>query len=393
MRKILSIAIGVFAVFAAVPPPGAPASPGSSGPLASVVLIIPSDCGTRITQSGFLYSHNGETVVITALHGVRGCFGQKSWSGTANVISSRGSEILAPYLVDVEHDVIAYKYVNPSGIAALQKADKRPQSGDTIKVAGFPGRVYRSIMRSVQVLDPSHATLDSFGNVKDFTAHGSPTGTLEMLMLGPGPVPGDSGGPALDQQDKVVGVINGGFLHPWSFATWAVPVGSLNLTKWDTPENIGRLRTLSKQSSVNGFSGSSLADISLSTGLPCPRTDADCWREIKRTMSNHRADYEMGATMLKDPGRCSQSDSPKCAYAFRLLTQMPALCAAVEFDIDHFSDVDYCAANKYATTPDCDAHLSDDASKLYDLMDRCANVEKMESYVLKQAERVSSGSP
>lgn len=174
-----------------VTPPSAPTGPTNSAGVntaaASTVRVAGAayQCGQTVTGSGFVIAPGR---VITNAHVVAGV--------TEPVVEAPGNLSRPGRVVYVDSSAdLAVIAVDGLTVAALQLAAP-PSNGDNVAVAGYPfGGPYQVRPGRVESVGP--VTLDENGT----------TSTRTILTLAANVDHGNSGGPVLNQDGRVVGVV------------------------------------------------------------------------------------------------------------------------------------------------------------------------------------------
>jgi S1-C subfamily serine protease len=216
-----------------------------------IYRITASECKhepTQRTQTGFTVK--GTRWIFTALHGVV----DAEHIGALSRASKQAFSNLQIKMVDPELDVALLDSPELEGksLPALESVGfSEMVDPGSLKVVGHPygidliptnGLSLRS--RSLVELR-SLLTKDSLDAIQE---RGSPYYKAKVLSIQGKLLPGDSGAPILDSQNRVLAIANGGLQGGFADISWAVPLNSLSLE--DDPEpTLGRLRNLKPERS------------------------------------------------------------------------------------------------------------------------------------------------
>ena len=195
------------------------------------VEISPTMTNGKIVQTGF--RQQGIPGIITALHGLIG--GNKFSAINESGKSYINLEIVK---VDVDRDLALLRNdeLLKSDEGLLPNQDFILFSkGQLLSVYGYPQAIKGTYKRTdIKFGDPVIKVLDklipitSLGNA--LRNRGSPKKSIEVLnVVGP-LTAGESGSPILDNNNQVLGVVNGGI--PNTSINWAIPLQTIN---WKSP--------------------------------------------------------------------------------------------------------------------------------------------------------------
>ena len=221
-----------------------------------IYRITASQClhgPTERTQTGFMVK--GIRGIFTALHGVV----DAKQIGAVSRASNEAFNSLQISKADPESDVALLDSPeldgkNPSALESIafsENVDPGP-----LKVVGHPYGIELIPTTGLTLRTPklvelrSLLTIDSLGPVQD---RGSPFYKTKVLSIQGKLLPGDSGAPILDSQNRVLAIANGGLKGGLADISWAISMSNL---KWeDNPEpTLARLRNLTP-SDVFFFAG------------------------------------------------------------------------------------------------------------------------------------------
>jgi hypothetical protein len=208
---------------------------------------------TERTQTGFTVK--GIRGIFTALHGVA----DAGRIGAVSRASNRAFNSLQISKVEPERDVALLDSSELDGkdLPALRSASfSEGVDPGPLKVVGHPYGIDLIPTTGLTLRTPklvqlrSLLTTDSLGPVQD---RGSPFYKTKVLSIQGKLLPGDSGAPILDSQNRVLAIANGGLKGGLADISWAIPMEDVN---WDdNPEaTLARLRTLTP-SDVFFFAG------------------------------------------------------------------------------------------------------------------------------------------
>lgn len=181
----------------------------------------------QINQTGFIAKgYNG---IITSLHGVINA--QKIVA-----INERGSVFtsLTVIKVDVEND-IALLYDDRmgggfNGGIDLSEIQTYPYNTKLL-VLGHPQGIGLT-NKTITAGSPFFRTLNTFippNSSNAFALRKSPDPFIDVIYLEGNLVPGHSGAPVLDENNKVIGVVSGGILGGAAGISWAIPLNNIKL--------------------------------------------------------------------------------------------------------------------------------------------------------------------
>ena len=125
------------------------------------------------------------------------------------------------------------------------------ESPTDLYVIGHPYGSYGQLPRQVQKNLKEMASLENILGSSTFKdeliARQSPSSTTEFLLIDGSILPGDSGSPILDQNDRVIGIVDGGIVGGTGGIGWAIPWSEVG--KWSEPK--GELFEKLKQHEVD----------------------------------------------------------------------------------------------------------------------------------------------
>jgi ankyrin repeat protein len=194
------------------------------------LLISQCKVGDDRTQTGFrMQDYQG---VITALHGVVGCKDIKM-RGDVDTPALPGNFELA--MVDVANDVALLttreRSLPPVGLQRAQGSVDWAHAG-VIWIIGYPNDVQSSFMRRVTIGIPAsyipNTTLPSI-QLAGLQERGSPDPGKAVVNIDSTILPGHSGAPLIDSNNRVVAVGNGGLSGGTAGLNWAIPWSSVHL--------------------------------------------------------------------------------------------------------------------------------------------------------------------
>lgn len=194
----------------------------------NVYRIMASSCKwterhNAIIQTGFLTKINGNSGIITALHGVVGC---------DNIMAENNGTQFADLeikLVDYSRDVV---FLLSSNISSLPYSSSSIEMGrlpttlnEKIKVVGYP----HSLLEQLSFpLSPHELPLRKLESFLPFDAlsylekRNSPNVEIEVFGVIGALQQGLSGAPILDENGNVIAVANGGLTNAKDIS-WAIP--------------------------------------------------------------------------------------------------------------------------------------------------------------------------
>jgi hypothetical protein len=197
---------------------------------------------TERSQTGFRV--RGLKGLVTALHGVADC--QK-----VTASSRKGLFLDQPLTlvkIDVDHDValLSSPQLDASGSDGLEVSGRVIwQSLESVTAFGHPYGI-SSLETTLTLRNPPLTPLkdlvpaDPLSVLKE---RRSPNHLINVLSLQGNLLPGHSGAPILDTENRVIGIANGGLKEGFAGISWAIPFKDID---WDSPSSGGRLKALAK---------------------------------------------------------------------------------------------------------------------------------------------------
>lgn len=159
--------------------------------------IVTVACADGVA-SGFVVEYAGSRYLLTAAHVVSGVdvsAGRLTDTVSANIkVCFRGGHVVPATVIakDLDDDICVLGCDIPEYVTALKVATVQPKPGDECQVLGLGG------------LTLFNAT------IRHFRAHAA-WGTCDTTIVDTGGIAGDSGGPILNANDEVVGIVSGGW--------------------------------------------------------------------------------------------------------------------------------------------------------------------------------------
>lgn len=188
-------------------------------------------------QTGFRVQ--GTVGIITALHGVADC-------QTISAVADHGQEIFNDLVieqVDIERDIALLTSSDltqkPSDGLALSMLTNSAILTTPLSIAGYPLGLDAQdvesnlIVRDLETLD---AIIPASEETAAFRLRRSPALTTTVLNLQAQLLPGHSGAPLLDPENRLVGVGNGGLRGGTINRSWALPWSDVQLQSITLPQ-------------------------------------------------------------------------------------------------------------------------------------------------------------
>ena len=188
----------------------------------SVVKVTVQASGRTYSASGFLWGTQDQ--VVTALHIIQ--------PGGAIVVECAGrrqAAQLARSLRDADLALLSAPMAGCTPLGARQ--DQRPSFGTKLYTFGFGGGAQSAYTKTLEKGATRNETLDGIlppQAVEEIRRLGSPRLDLPIYYLEGSLVPGFSGAPVVDAENRVVGIGNGGLERGASQVSWVIPVGFLD---------------------------------------------------------------------------------------------------------------------------------------------------------------------
>jgi S1-C subfamily serine protease len=181
--------------------------------------------GKTIMQTGFRL--NGTQGIITCLHGVAGAV-----SITASN-SSKQLKGLQVKQVDLNNDLalLQSQEIMNMNTQGLIKNNRVPFNGAALKVEGYPFGISSLNTKTVNAGNPFSNQLKGYippDSRSLFELRNSPEPGIEIYYIEGNLVPGHSGAPLLDPEEKVIGIVNGGIKGGAAGISWAIPVKNIS---------------------------------------------------------------------------------------------------------------------------------------------------------------------
>ena len=190
----------------------------------------------QFIQTGFRLS--GTRGIITALHGVVG-------AQEITAVNEAGSVFLNLKIIktDISKDAaVLYSdkmaALSTDGLIAI--GTNQVGVKENLKVIGHPQGI-SLIVKSVTAGTPFLKQLNSFippDKAALFERRNSPNPFINVMYVEGNLVPGHSGAPVLNYNNRVVGIVNGGILGGLAGICWAIPVTDVNLSADGIPQKL-----------------------------------------------------------------------------------------------------------------------------------------------------------
>lgn len=203
----------------------------------------------KVLQTGFRMQ--GTKGIITALHGVLGATSITAQNTKGDVLTD-----LSISQVDIDNDLALLTSQeifgrDNEGLIPVEDISLTP--GEKLSIWGHPEGIEIND-KSAFVGNPvikKLTTLIPPNSAEVFEKRRSPFESIDILYIEGNLVPGHSGAPVLDTQNRVVGVVDGGLLGGAAAISWAIPIKNI---KWRTKSLAGfRLQELARQDPENLF--------------------------------------------------------------------------------------------------------------------------------------------
>jgi len=187
----------------------------------------------------------GSPVLVTALHGLADCSTIVASDYKGNPAFREGKLFLEK--VDIAHDVVQLASTPPlqkeEGLESISSQSRPLAAFSTLKVYGFPSGRPVSRGTEVRTADPPLFVLRTW-NFKQpilsaLSKRGSPDPDGLFLDIDGPLLPGHSGAPLVDENDRVVAVANGGMAQGTDNRCWAIP---WNQIRWDKVDHLALQR-------------------------------------------------------------------------------------------------------------------------------------------------------
>ena len=213
-----------------------------------IYRVIASKClqqPAERTQTGFIM--NGTRGIFTALHGVVDAKEIRAVSRAANEAfnSLKISE------VDIEHDValLDSSELDGKNLPGLDRVEfSEIVDPGPLKVLGYPLGIELIPTLGLLLRSPNLVELRTLLEIaaeKPVKDRGSPFYKAKMLSIQGKFLPGHSGAPVLDLNNRVIAIANGGLRGGLADISWAVPMNSLEMDpKADEEDLLYKLQNL-----------------------------------------------------------------------------------------------------------------------------------------------------
>jgi hypothetical protein len=251
----------------------APSSQSESMPskrLSAVLLFILSftssclaqeNCIYRITASGCLHEPKERSLTGFVLTGTRGIYTALHGVVDATHIGAVGQQSFSALRiskVDIKHDVALLDsteldHITLPGLNLVEFS----QTVDPGKLAiiGHPFGIALLWTTELLLRKPDYVQLRTLLEADAETAaekRGSPYYLAMMLSIQGKFLPGDSGAPVLDSNNRVIGIVNGGLRGGEADISWAIPMNSLEMEP-NTEHLLDKLKSLKPDPSLFSF--------------------------------------------------------------------------------------------------------------------------------------------
>lgn len=213
----------------------------------NIYLVKMFDCAhqpTQRAQTGFRV--RGLKGIVTALHGVAGC--------DRITVRSRSGLVLDQPLevnkVDIDRDLALLSSPQLERVeGGLEPATTVVwESVGTVKVRGHPYNILSVRESMLSLCNPPLRPLKDIvppDLLSDLIKRRSPNHKIDVLDLDGHLLPGHSGAPILDSENRVLAVANGGLKEGFAAMSWAVPFQYID---WEDAAGNVRLKELDKLS-------------------------------------------------------------------------------------------------------------------------------------------------
>lgn len=217
----------------------------------------------------------GVVGIVTALHGVA--------DDCQKIIAVGGGsdgavfDDLALAKVDVAHDVALLSSAdvrsakNPPQLRAAS-ASETLQAWDKLQLIGYPFGVYGQLpskdlqVRGTTVL----GSLIPPGYIPQMRSRGSPSTSISIVSVEGHFLPGDSGAPVFNDQNLVVGIVNGGLQEGDVEISWMIPWADISLAPVTQADVKKRLDSLKVKDPLLVFATTDPGTDSANTPGPTP---------------------------------------------------------------------------------------------------------------------------
>lgn len=214
------------------------------------MVSIPQTPGHKSSiQTGFRLA--GTKGIITSLHGVV--------DGTIFTAFNEQGDVLTGLRlvrVDIPNDLALLRSdeLEKRDDEGLVRAETlSPHPGDIVHILGHPVGI-NLLNKTVHIGSPPIKVLAQLippASAQAFGARRSPAADIRVISLDANLVPGDSGAPVISNDNKVLGVVDGGLLGGAAAISWAIP---LDVVQWQDAGGMRpRLQELSSLATTNLF--------------------------------------------------------------------------------------------------------------------------------------------
>lgn len=187
----------------------------------AVVQLQARDCqdGKDKVASGFLWRSSGQ--VVTALHAVAGC-------SAITAISEHAGDVRIATLAKVlrSADLVLLALDRPFDIEPVAPSDRPTRTGDALRALGYTYDAPTLTDRELKIAEGQTRLRDMLPSsvADEIRQAGAPDLELTILRLNGTLVPGFSGAPIIDGENRVVGIGNGGIEGGAAAISWGIPI-------------------------------------------------------------------------------------------------------------------------------------------------------------------------
>lgn len=207
-----------------------------------VFRIRDKDINRKGSMTGFLYRYQQYTGVVTCLHGI---VPGRQYTAEGEV---DGKPNLTLKFVDIDHDAafLTADYLKNQNVG-IRPAGVNLVPGQHLKVLGYPaGMAGLNDHSAIAGRHPVKRLKDMLpSDITDlFDARQSPSPNINVLYIEGSMVPGHSGAPLLDNDNRLYGFVDGGVFQGAAQITWGIPIDSIKWIDVNKPGLIEKINHL-----------------------------------------------------------------------------------------------------------------------------------------------------
>lgn len=319
--------------------------------------VVRIKSGGNRYQSGFVTTINtdrgSKLGVVTALHGI--LFSRSN----PFIVNGHDAYPLTLTWVDVRKDVAFLTIDQSLPLTPLKTTNRTPSAFERILLAGYPFGRPRLLIREKSVPTPSTQTLESFQILKRsiWEERNSPSLQTTVLNIDGNAGPGDSGGPVMTQDNKVIAVINGGFDSGRVDMAWAIPWKEIVFKPVEQESaEIERLRQRANTDKLLFSANPGRVHGDPADLVPCGLEGDACWKAWQDEMKNQLLANESNS---KCQGVADRHERGLCEFGVtRDLGNRLASCESAVRLIRKLNDPKYCDKNNLWFTEACQQSMN-----------------------------------